>query len=82
MSSAPGCSDPEGLPNVSFLGDDTGDGYDVVGISSVLESEKEAESENRQYAGSDVHDVLFGVCMQKNLNRSEQGSFSESPMRS
>ena len=55
VSGAPGRSEPDALPNVSLFSDDVGDGDDVVGISGVFQAEQEAESEDSEYAGVDVH---------------------------
>lgn len=46
VSGAPGCADPDGLPDVSLFADNVGDSYDVVGVGGVFESEKESESED------------------------------------
>ena len=55
MSGAPGCADPDALPDVPLFSDDVGDCDYVVGISGVFQAEQETESEDSEYAGVDVH---------------------------
>ena len=43
VSGTPGCADPDALPDVALFPDDVCDGYDVVSVGGVFESEQKAE---------------------------------------